>query len=511
MSQSPKRCILIKIMLNKIANDLKIICDNKVNETAMLNILQAKLMQIMGFKRVKFQSIQNIGRSMPLAYYAFNFVPSGGAKNRPLNEIELHLLKFFDDYLKKYNEERFDKLECDWTLKLQKITDKVDLRRKKMECDSELKAFISLPKEITNATQAKLYKFLEIIKEAAAGSVLVINTEFANYFEDAVLNKDKMKKEFLDMLYNLYDGSFQATDTVSTNRENLNGMPASLIFMSDYKLIKDDNKLQKAFLSYLARGMARRSFIYFKKNENYYCGDSIEYPSYDEKEKAIKDLNKHAENLKVIFNQIEDGKEYFFNQAANEEINKYKREVDKKISEFYRYTNVLNINQEILKLNLEHSTWKIIKLAVLYHILESPMNRLVTVENFKKAVDFFNKTHICLEEMLNDKLVSDYDEFYNYLVMNRNKFVSKMELRNQRFVSNREFKSWFDDALLAVKEMAEVKEFGFVTRVTGKNNSGFEVCLYEPDKYRFNEIWDGNLLKGDLVRLDVSGLEVSEL
>ena len=139
------------------------------------------------------------------------------------------------------------------------------------------------------------------------------------------------------------------------------------------------------------------------------------------------------------------------------------------------------------------------------------MNRLVTVKNFKKAVDFFNKTHICLEEMLNDKLVSDYDEFYNYLVMNRNKFVSKMELRNQRFVSNRDFKMWFDDALLAAKEMAESRDFGFVTRVTGKNNSGFEVCLYEPDKYRFNEIWDGNLFKGDLVRLDVSGLEVSEL
>lgn len=498
-------------MLNEIAKDLKIICDNKVNETAMLNILQAKLTQIISFKGVKFQSIQNIGRSMPLAYYAFNFVPSGGAKNRPLDEIDLHLLSFFEDSLKKYNNDRYDKIDCDWTLKLQKITDKVELRRKKMECDAELKAFISLPREITNATQAKLYKFLEIIKEAAAGSVLIINTEFANYYEDAILNKDKMKKEFLDMLYNLYDGSFQAADTVSTSRENINGVPASLIFMSDYKLLKDDNKLQKAFLSYLARGMARRSFIYFKKNENYYCTDSVNYPSYDEKAEAIEDLNKHAEQLKSIFNQIDDNKEYFFNQAANEEINRYKKEVDKKISEFYRYTNVLNINQEILKLNLEHSTWKIVKLAVLYHILSNPNSKFICVEDFRKAVDFFNKTHVCLEEMLNDKLVSDYDELYNYLVVNRNKFISKMELRNQRFVSNREFKSWFDDALLAVKEMAEVKEFGFVTRVTGKNNSGFEVCLYEPDKYEFREHWDGNLLKGNLVRLGANRLEVSEL
>lgn len=498
------------LMLNQITKDLKIICDNKVNDTAMLNILQAKLMQIMSFKNIKFQSIQNIDRPMPLAYYAFNFVPSGGAKNRPLDELNLHLLSFFNDYLKKYNEDRFDKLECDWTLRIQKITDKVELRRKKMECESELKAFIKLPQEITNATQAKLYKFLEIIKEATAGSVLIINTEFANYYEDAILNKDKMKKEFLDMLYNLYDGSYQAADTVTTSRENINGVPASLIFMSDYKLIKDDNKLQKAFLSYLARGMARRSFIYFKNNENYYSSN-MEYPSFDEKAEAIEDLKKHAANLKLIFNQIEEGKEYFFNQAANEEINNYKKEVDKKIAEFYKYTSVLNLNKEILKLNLEHSTWKIIKLAVLYHVLDNPNSKFVSVEDFRKAVDFFNKTHLCLKEMLNDKLVSDYDELYNYLIENRNKFVSKMELRNQRFVSNREFKMWFDDALQAVQQMAEAKEFKIVTRITGKNNSGFEVCIYEPDKYKFIEHWDGSLQKGDLFRVNTSELEVSEL
>lgn len=499
-------------MLNKITKDLKIICDNKVNEIALLNILQAKLMQIVSFKGVKFQSIQNVNNPTPLAYYAFNFIPSGGAKNRPLNEMDLHLFKFFETELKKYNQDRFEKLECDWILKIQKLTDKVEIRRKKAELEQELKNFVKLPKEITNATQAKLYQFLDIIKTTAAGSVLIINTEFANYYEDAILNKDKMKKEFLDMLYNLHDGSFQVTDTVSTNRENINGVSASLIFMSDYKLLKDDNKLQKAFLSYLARGMARRSFIYFKKNENFYSGSSvIEYPSYDEKSEAIEDLKRYAETLKSIFYQIEQGKEYFFNQEANEEINRYKIEIDKKIIEFYKYTNVLNINQEILKLNLEHSTWKIIKLAVLYHVLKNPISKFVTVEDFRQAVNFFNKTHTCLEEMLNDKIISDYDELYNYLVINRNKFVTKMELRNQRFVTNKEFKNWFDDALMAVQQMAEAKGFCLVTRVTGKNNRGFEVCLYEPDKYQFNVIWDGNLQKGELVRLDTSDLEVSEI
>ena len=497
-------------MLEQISEDLRLLCDYKVSNIAALNILQSKLTQILGFKNIKFESIQNIGRMMPLAYFAFNFVPSGGAKNRLLNEIDFHLLTFFNEYLKNYNSERLDKLEANQTLELSKITDKVELRRKKMECDAEIKSFTKLKKEVTNATQAKLYKSLEIIKDANAGSVMILNSEFANYYEDAILNKDKMKKEFLDMMYNLYDGEFQGTDTVSTSRENITNIPVACIFMSDYKLLLENEKLTGAFKSYLARGMARRSFIYFKKNENYYTND-VEYANYDERNAAIDRLHQFAEKLKNTFNEIKDNKVYYFNQDANLEINRYKKEIDKKIKDFYKYTNILTLNQEILKLNLEHSPWKIIKLAVLYHILENPTSTFVTVENFRKAVKFFNETHACLEEMLNDKLISDYDTFYNYLVENRNKFISKMDLRNQKFVPNREFKGWFDDALNNISEMCEEKGFNLVSRVTGKRNQGFEVALYEPDKYHFEAEFDGKFQKGRLIKIDNSDLEVNVL
>lgn len=280
--------------------------------------------------------------------------------------------------------------------------------------------------------------------------------------------------------------------------------------MSDYKLLLENEKLSGAFKSYLARGMARRSFIYFKKNENYYT-ENLKYASYDEKNAAIDRLKQFSEKLKFRFDEIKDGKVYYFSLEANDEINIYKKGIDEKIKEFYKYTNVLNLNQEILKLNLEHSTWKIIKLAVLYHILENPTSTFVNVQSFRKAVNFFNETHKCLEEMLNDKLISDYDNLYNYLVENRNKFISKMDLRNQKFVPNREFKGWFDDALNNISEMCEEKGFNLVSRVTGKRNQGFEVALYEPDKYHFEAEFDGKFQKGRLVKLDNSDLEVSEL
>ena len=45
-------------MLKDIVKNLQIICDYKINEIAAMNILQAKLSYIMGFKGVKFQSIK---------------------------------------------------------------------------------------------------------------------------------------------------------------------------------------------------------------------------------------------------------------------------------------------------------------------------------------------------------------------------------------------------------------------------------------------------------------------
>ena len=68
-------------MLGEIVKNLKVLCDYKINDLAALNILQAKLAYVFGLKDVKFKSIQNVSKSRPLAYYAFNFVPSGGVKN----------------------------------------------------------------------------------------------------------------------------------------------------------------------------------------------------------------------------------------------------------------------------------------------------------------------------------------------------------------------------------------------------------------------------------------------
>lgn len=491
-------------MLDDIVKNIQVLCDYKVNDLAALNIIQAKLAYTFSLKDIKFQSIQNVSKPKPIAYYAFNFIPSGGVKNLMESIIDENLLPFVDDYLKKFNEKRLEELECKQILELQDIQDKVELRRKKQEQEQQIKQFKRLNKVISNATQAKIYSSLEIINTCNEGAILILNSEFANFYEDAILNKDKTKKEFLDMLYNLYDGEYQGTDTVSTNRENIYGIPVSGIFLSDYKLMNENEKLCNSFKSYLARGMARRSFIFFKKNENYYT-QKRKYPSYDEKQQAIENLTNYSKQIQQIFDTISLHKVYNFTAETNRKINAYKQEVDSKIAEFYKYTNKLTANNEILKLNLEHSTWKIIKLAVLYHILDSHNNSsLIKPESFNKAVQFFEQTHLCLKDLLEDKFMSDYDNLYNYLIENRNQWITKMELRNQGFVPNREFKNWFEDAMIAVGEVAEDKGFAIAQRVTGKRNQGVEITLYEPNTYAFISKIEDNAEKGYLQKIGIS-------
>ena len=499
-------------MLDSIVENIKILCDNKVDNLAALNCLQANLAYIFSIKDIKFKSIQNVVTAKPLAYYCLNFVPSGGVKNKLEDEIKNNIvLPVAGQFIKQYNDKRLEELKCKQIMDLQGISDKVEMRRKKQEQESEYKKVKDNPLKITfaNATQASIYNTLKIIKDMGYGSSMIYNPEFALFYEDAIVNRDKTKKEFLDMLYNLYDGEYQSTNTVSTAREDIDNIPAIVIFLSDYRLYSENEKLAQTFKGYMARGMARRSFVYFRNDINYYS-DDFEYPTFEQKQKASDILKGQSRKIKDIFDRLEVHTTYNFSPDANKRINQYKKEVNKRIREFYKYTNKLSIENEILKLNLEHSTWKIIKLAVLYHILDTEgYSDIIEVGSFNKAIQFFNKTHNCLDLLLKDRSITDYDKLYNHLISNINHWVSKMELRGQNIVPARDFKMWFDDAMLNISEQAESKGFAVVSRSTGLRNQGMEVALFDPSVYRFDSKIVDNVEKGQLVKIDNSDIEVS--
>lgn len=498
--------------LNEIAKNLNIILDNKLEEEAILNILQAKLCHVLSFKNVRFKSSENLKTAFPISYYAFNFVPSGASKNRLLNEINNNLFYWFEDELEKFHKERQTQLENEQDEYIFKKSDNYnenEFKKLKIQYEKEVENLKKLPAEISASTQAAIYEYLAIMAKAKKGSILIKNTEFASFYEETIVSRDKDKKAFLNMLYNLYDGEYDASCAVSTNRENLKGLSVSCVLMSDYNLILQDNNLSKSFKSWLRQGMARRSFIYYKKGGN---RPKITCTTVEEKRKAYQYLADAGVLLKDIYNNIRENYIYEFSSELNNAVQQYKLDIMYKVDKLFEHTDVLDEETEIINLNLQSSAWKIIKLTVLYHIFTNPTSILVQKESFDMAVNFFNKTNDFLFSLLDANSQSEYDLLYNYFTKNINKFVSKMNIRNKNFVHKNNFASWFnDETLTTLAEMAAKKKLGFVERVYGSKNQGREYALYEPDKYRFEAEFDGKFPKGRLVKIDNSDLEVSEI
>jgi len=487
------------INLEDISKQLKIICENKVNEIAVKNILQAKLSTVFSFKNISFTSYANMQNAKPICYYAFNFVSSGANKGMILDEINSSLLKFYEEELDKFNNERYEKLkkQLDSENKYNPIEKNKELTEKQIELKSKIRTFKPLSFSNSSGSQAKIYDHLFIIHENKKGAFCCENTEFANYFYEAFINKNMTNKEYINMFFNLWDGKFDATDTVQTNRKNLNNIPFSAVLMSDPKLLIDDVTLSRHFLNYLSTGMARRSFIYFNINDRYF--DNYIEVQPEEKTEAYNKLKIYSKNIKKIFDNIIDNTEYKFTEEANQRVMQHNRWVIQKIKEFYRLNDYLDDKTTILKLNIEHSTWKIIKLAVLYSILRNDEKKLVKVEDFNKAFEFFLETHEYLKDMLFVNVVSECDKLFNYLLRNLNKWQSRGDLRKQQFVKpDSYFTTWLEkEALPIIQDMAVKKGLGYVEQTTGKNKNKKELVIFDPLEYEYKMIteFEGKLCK----------------
>lgn len=498
-------------MLDDIIKQLKILSNGKLDETAALNILNAKLNHLFSFKGIKFISVNNPKKPFVLSYYAFNFVQSGGVKDKIIGEIDTHLISFFDDFIEKYNDNRLNKLELKHIKELQKINDKTEMNCKKREQEKEIKSFKKLHKKISDASVSRVYEYAQMIQQENHGAISYQHTEFVILFKEVVINKDKLRGEFLNTLYNLYDGELAGTDTSSTERDFINDIALTTIFLSSPKILEKSDKMSEEFKDVLEQGIARRSFVYFDKSINYYK-EGAKYATAEEKLEAIDKLNEYSKIIKKIFDSIDENTIYEFSKEANEESIKWAMKMDEECAKFYTFTDTLRDEENILCINLGNSNWKITKLAVLYHILDGGYGK-VKAESFKKAADFFMKTHKCLENLLNNKVSSNYENLYNYLIQNRNKFISTMVLRKENFVGWKDFANWFKGAELELEELSKRSGLCVGTTYTGNRNQGFSIAIFDPNKFNYNIISNkDNKIVATLTDKSKTGLiEVEEI
>lgn len=513
--------------LKDIAKQINITIDNALEEEAIFNVLQAKLCSIFSFKNIKFSSVLNSHESEKavLSYYAFNFVPSGGTKNVLLKKIDKILLPFFKEELDIYHEHR----KTLFISKQQEIihkSDKLDERDGKKLVAQQAKELLDFDEDrfdisFTLANQTEMYRQLKIIKDAGYGSALVKSTEFASFFECAILKNDMVRMELINSLFDLYDGEFTAVSAVSNKKKDLEAIPFSAILMSDYDLILNNNKLSAEFKGLLKRGIARRSFIYYKKiSEEDFLKEDVVYDT-EYKDIANEKLDRYSEQIKEIYKAIRLNQEFEFSAEANETIREFKKDTLRLAKEFNKYSVSLDLNLATLQVDMHNSSWKVAKLALFYHLISSYdkeqefMPTLIKSESVKKAINFFYIMHNSLRDLMLTNPVSDFDKIACFLTSNLNKWQSLTVLRKQDFVHKDKFSNWIKiDAPCPLATIAEEKGLKFAYRDTV--NRGMDFVIYDPEKYIFNytvtNVNNKKIVEGDLVDLSKTGLiEIEEI
>lgn len=432
---------------------LNIMMDGNWSEPALINVVNAKLTYMLSLGGAKFRQYTN-GNDIILSYYGINFMPSGWGKDRVPNLINQNLINFTQDYMERVIKDYKEEYEQQEEYKIRQL-DKKQQKQAEFELQQKINNFRYLNTEIHDATVLGLYADAEIISRIGKGSLFLRIEELGDYI-DGITTGNKQKKELFEKLKEISDGRFTATTISGDNkRRTLNNIPVSALLYSDFENFKTTRN--REYLSKMLRtGISRRSFIFMEeiKPINKAIPSKI-------KNSAIAEAKQLSIELRNIFENI-SSTPYYLSEEAHETIDKYKNSCIDKYNEEVEQKNIT-----IEGLDIKESWWKILKLGVVYHILNSPTDCLVRADDICEAIDFYN--HICnsFSILRNTHADSAMDKLIQFII-NFEKDEFKMgDLRSQRFVNDVQFKKWFDEIISDVQEKLRT-EHKIELTVTGK-------------------------------------------
>lgn len=391
-------------IMEEIVNCIKIQCDNELEVYPIYNMFLARFSSAIASKNILTDSSRH-SEEKPLAYYSLNFLPSGGNKDKPFTIIK-NLFRWLDiEYDNKNDElkERFIN-GCIKKLPDSKKEDVAALNKIKENAENLSK----LKTRINGATSQKIYQICDLIRRSEFGSLFFFDTEFVNKFEKT--NKNGNYDDTLASIYNLYEGVPDFTDTALTDRSAVEKISCSVCFASDFGKMLRTKKLRESFNEYLAGGFARRTFIYTSKETNGLRVE-VDYPELEEKMVEKNKMPALSERLHQLYDMVQPNRIYKFSFEADKLINEYHQETKKYVREHFSYADVLPIEDEIIKVDLEGSAWKIIKTAFLFHFMIEPSKLEVSANTVQIAIDYYKTFQKFLPILLNKQTLGETQKF----------------------------------------------------------------------------------------------------
>ena len=477
-------------LIREITKNIKIVLKNKIEEQAVENMLYAKMAHLFALKDIKFTSTNNLKKPATLAYYAVNFIGSGGAKNQSVSTFEECVIPFLDDEYKRLDLEVAQLMLAEEIALLDETSKNYSNEKHKLEKKYAKGGVINF--KTNGGTPAALYSKLEKIDKYKKGALFAQMTEFADYYRVSVENNQSVNKSFLDCLNNLYEGLFEPSDSMGTARREIKGVAFSLLFMSDIEEMMDA-KNNANFKRRLKSGYARRINFYFDREINY-SKNPPPRVTIQQKKEAYENLQFCSTMIKAIYEKLPQGTEFVFTEEANEALDAWDEECQREVCKFYEYDNKLTLENNIKKVEIENSTWKITKMAVLIQILKGEDLPRVTADSVSKAIEFYKKCRKSLYNILEERQITKESELASYFLNHIGETVKKNDIKAQRFVNDNYFSKWFTENLGTVQDILADKGFELVPVAKKKGNTQAFICqrIIKPEETLINVSYSNN-------------------
>lgn len=477
-------------LIKEITKNIKIVLKNKIEEQAIENMLYAKVAHLFALKGIKFISTNNLKKPATLAYYAVNFICSGGSKNQAISTLEDCVFPFINDEYEKLDKQVAQAILRE-EIDLLDETDSKNYQKERRKLEKKYANGGVINFKTNGGTPASLYAKLEKIEKYKKGALFAQITEFSDYFRTSVENNLSTNRSFLDCLNNLYEGLFEPSDSMGTTRKEIKGVPFSLLFMSDIEELLEP-KNNENFKRRLKSGYARRMNFYINKEVNYSKLPPVKV-SIQQKREAYENLQFCSALIKKAYDDLPNDTIFVFEDDANDALDAWEEKCEEEVGKFYEFDNRLSLENNIKKIEIENSTWKITKMAVLVQLLKGEKMPRVTADSVSRAIEFYKKCRKSLYDILGERQITKESELVSYFLNHIGEVVKKNDIRALQLVKRDFFPKWYNEAIKDAQEMLAEKGFELV-QGKKKGNTQSYICqrIIKPEEVLINVSYSNN-------------------
>ena len=457
--------------------------DNNFNLTSSDNIpfslylvgLLPFICRLLTLNQVYISLPNEINSKIPINCYSFGFFGSGGGKGR----VASALSEIMSEYSKRLKN-KFDIQRNKLILELQQ---KGYTQKQESQLIDELKRTFKgndLLGDITTAGfRSSAEKFSQF--EKPIGGIFIIIDEFSEFIRYCM--KNELKNDTLTTFFKIYDnGKLAGTQLKEKSYESIDFLPTNIVMTGTYKKLQNGD-IGQFFRQKLDEGLARRAIMalpsanemafFEKRNNDDYLKNPIEHFNsqktmntfiYQNLKKEIIEIIDNSENLKEL-KLDEDALLIFYN---------YKE---------HCYQRSKNIKDELLKVEMINRFWKALKLAGVYHCLNTKLGTSVLgLDAFRQAIYTVEYFGFHFKRFIENENVLETDYIIKILLENIDKLMTGRDISRHRYfkeikMGRRTPKQFLKDNTQQIREDCLAMGYLLDYQEIGKNKNGTQYTL----------------------------------